>query len=90
LLCFPKKHHLVGDYSLLLGSALNLWSIKRHKIKNELILPFLDIDIKYYDLGLEYRDQTDDQVTFDSAEATKKYGVAVKCATSKPFSMRAR
>lgn len=48
------------------------------KIREELILPFLDIELKYYDLGLEYRDQTDDQVTFDSAEATIKYGVAVK------------
>lgn len=49
-----------------------------HKIKNELILPFLDIDIKYYDLGLEYRDETDDKVTIDSAEAILKYGVGVK------------
>jgi len=50
-------------------------------IKDKLILPYLDIDLKYYDLGIEYRDKTNDQVTVDSAEATKKYGVAVKCAT---------
>lgn len=49
-----------------------------HKIKNELILPFLDVDIKYYDLGLEYRDETDDKVTVDAAEAILKYGVGVK------------
>lgn len=49
-----------------------------HKIKNELIVPFLDIDIKYYDLGLEYRDETDDKVTTDAAEAIIKYGVGVK------------
>src|SRR6478735_707252 len=50
-------------------------------IKDKLILPYLDIDLKYYDLGIEYRDKTSDQVTVDSAEATRKYGVAVKCAT---------
>jgi isocitrate dehydrogenase len=53
-------------------------------IKDKLILPYLDIDLKYYDLGIEYRDKTNDQVTVDSAEATKKYGVAVKCATITP------
>jgi isocitrate dehydrogenase len=53
-------------------------------IKDKLILPYLDIDLKYYDLGVEYRDKTNDQVTVDSAEATKKYGVAVKCATITP------
>lgn len=50
-------------------------------IKDELLLPFIDLNTEYYDLGLEYRDKTNDQVTIDSAEATKKYGVAVKCAT---------
>ena len=50
-------------------------------IKDKLILPYLDIDLKYYDLGVEYRDQTNDQVTVDSAKATQQYGVAVKCAT---------
>src|SRR4029077_17223748 len=53
-------------------------------IKDKLILPYLDIDLKYYDLGVEYRAKTNDQVTIDSAEATKKYGVAVKCATITP------
>ena len=54
------------------------------KIREKLILPYLDIDLKYFDLGIEHRDATDDKVTFDSAEATKKYGVAVKCATITP------
>jgi len=53
-------------------------------IKDKLILPYLDIDLKYYDLGVEYRDQTNDQVTVDSAKATLQYGVAVKCATITP------
>ena len=54
-----------------------LWKM----IKDELLLPFIDLKTEYHDLGLEYRDKTNDQVTIDSAEATKKYGVAVKCAT---------
>ena len=54
-----------------------LWQM----IKDELLLPFIDLKTEYYDLGLEYRDKTNDQVTIDSAEATKKYGVAGKCAT---------
>ncbi len=53
-------------------------------IKDRLILPYLDIDLKYYDLGIEYRDKTNDQVTVDSAKATQQYGVAVKCATITP------
>ena len=53
-------------------------------IKDKLILPYLDIDLHYYDLGIENRDKTDDQVTIDSAEAIKKYGVGVKCATITP------
>ncbi|MDR6288480.1 MULTISPECIES: NADP-dependent isocitrate dehydrogenase [Inquilinus] len=57
-------------------------------IKDKLILPYLDIDLHYYDLGVEYRDQTDDQVTIDSAEAIKKYGVGVKCATITPDEAR--
>lgn len=57
-------------------------------IKDELILPYLDIDLKYYDLGIEARDETDDQITIDSAMATKKYGVAVKCATITPDEAR--
>ena len=54
-----------------------LWQM----IKDNLLLPYIDLKTEYYDLGLEYRDETDDQVTIDSANATKKYGVAVKCAT---------
>jgi len=54
------------------------------KIREELILPYLDVDLKYFDLGVEHRDATDDQVTIDAANATKKYGVAVKCATITP------
>src|SRR6201991_2730093 len=53
-------------------------------IKKKLILPYLDVDLHYYDLSVEYRDKTDDQVTIDSAEAIKKYGVGVKCATITP------
>ncbi len=55
-----------------------------HFIKEKLIHPYLDIDLKYYDLGVENRDATGDQVTVDAAEAIKKYGVGVKCATITP------
>ena len=61
-----------------------------HKIRETLILPYLDIDLKYYDLSIESRDQTDDKITVDSAEATKKYGVAVKCATITPDEARVK
>lgn len=61
-----------------------LWKI----IKDELILPFVDLKSEYYDLGLVHRDETADQVTIDSANATKKYGVAVKCATITPNTQR--
>ena len=57
-------------------------------IKDILILPYVDLKTEYYDLGLEYRNKTNDQVTVDSAEATKKYGVAVKCATITPNAAR--
>ena len=57
-------------------------------IKQKLILPYLDVNLKYYDLGIEERDRTDDQVTVDSAEAIKKYGVGVKCATITPDEAR--
>ena len=57
-------------------------------IKDKLIYPYLDIDLKYFDLGMESRDETDDQITIDAAEATKKYGVAVKCATITPDEAR--
>ena len=57
-------------------------------IKDILITPYVELNTEYYDLGLEYREKTKDQVTFDSAEATKKYGVAVKCATITPNAAR--
>lgn len=61
-----------------------LWQM----IKEELLLPYIDLKTEYYDLGLAYRNETNDQVTIDSAEATKKYGVAVKCATITPNAAR--
>lgn len=61
-----------------------LWQM----IKDELITPYVDLKTEYYDLGLKHRDETSDQVTVDSAEATKKYGVAVKCATITPNAQR--
>lgn len=61
-----------------------IWQI----IKDKLIYPYLDIDLKYYDLSIQKRDETDDQITIDAAEATKKYGVAVKCATITPDEAR--
>jgi len=57
-------------------------------IKDKLILPYLEIDIKYYDLGMEYRDETNDQVTVDAANAIKQYGVGIKCATITPDEQR--
>lgn len=61
-----------------------LWQL----IKDELLFPFIELNTEYYDLGLEHRNETNDQVTVDSAEATKKYGVAVKCATITPNAAR--
>ncbi|QFJ55681.1 NADP-dependent isocitrate dehydrogenase [Pseudobutyrivibrio xylanivorans] len=61
-----------------------LWQM----IKDELLLPFIDLKTEYYDLGLEHRNETDDKVTVESAEATKRYGVAVKCATITPNAAR--
>jgi isocitrate dehydrogenase len=63
-----------------------IWSF----IKEQLILPYLDLDIKYYDLGIEHRDATKDQVTIDSAEAIKKYNVGIKCATITPDEERVK
>src|SRR5579872_2677789 len=57
-------------------------------IRERLILPYLDIDLKYYDLGIEKRDETNDQITIDSANAIKEYGVGVKCATITPDEAR--
>jgi isocitrate dehydrogenase len=59
-------------------------------IKDKFINPYLDIDLKYYDLGLPYRDETNDQVTIDAAEAIKKYSVGVKCATITPDEARVK
>ena len=61
-----------------------LWQL----IKDELLLPYIDLKTDYYDLGLVHRNETNYQVTVDSAEATKKYGVAVKCATITPNAAR--
>jgi isocitrate dehydrogenase len=61
-----------------------IWSF----IKDQLILPYLDIELKYYDLSIQQRDATDDQITIDAAEATKRYGVGVKCATITPDEAR--
>ena len=61
-----------------------LWQM----IKDELLLPFVELNTEYYDLGLKYRDETNDQVTFDAGEAIKKYGVGVKCATITPNAQR--
>ena len=61
-----------------------LWGM----IKDELIIPFVDLKTEYYDLGLEYRNATNDQVTIDAANAIKKYGVGVKCATITPNAAR--
>ena len=58
------------------------------QIKDELLLPYIDLKTEYYDLGLPERERTKDQVTVDYAEATKKYGVAVKCATITPNAQR--
>ena len=61
-----------------------LWKM----IKDELILPFVDLKTEYYDLGLKKRDETNDQITIDAANANKKYGVSVKCATITPNKQR--
>lgn len=63
-----------------------IWS----DIKKKLILPYLDVDLKYYDLGIESRDATDDKITVDAANAIKKYGVGVKCATITPDEARVK
>ena len=61
-----------------------IWSF----IKDKLIKPYLEIDLKYYDLGIESRDKTDDKITVDAANAIKKFGVGVKCATITPDEAR--
>src|SRR5579872_6373555 len=59
-------------------------------IKDQLIFPYLDLTIKYYDLGIEYRDKTNDQVTVEAAEVIKKYNVGIKCATITPDELRVK
>jgi isocitrate dehydrogenase len=61
-----------------------------HRIREQLILPYLDVDLKYFDLSVEHRDATNDQVTIDAANATRQYGVAVKCATITPDEARVK
>ena len=61
-----------------------------HRIRETLILPYLDIDLKYYDLSVQKRDATDDRITVEAAEATKQYGVGVKCATITPDEARVK
>ncbi|GAA5977170.1 hypothetical protein JCM11641_003865 [Rhodosporidiobolus odoratus] len=84
----PAEHKIKVENPVVEMDGDEMTRIIWHKIKNELILPFLDVDIKYYDLGLEYRDQTDDKVTVEAAEAILKYGVGVKCATITPDEAR--
>lgn len=81
-----KKIQMVTPLVEMDGDEMTriLWKM----IKDELILPFVDLKSEYYDLGLVHRDETSDQVTIDSANATKKYGVAVKCATITPNAQR--
>ncbi len=81
-----KKIQMVTPLVEMDGDEMTriLWKM----IKDELILPFVDLKSEYYDLGLVHRDETADQVTIDSANATKKYGVAVKCATITPNTQR--
>src|SRR5476649_1386002 len=81
-----KKIKVVNPVVELDGDEMTriIWKF----IKDKLILPYLDIDLKYYDLGIEHRDATDDQVTIDSAEAIKRYRVGVKCATITPDEAR--
>lgn len=64
--------------------------VSRDVIKEKLILPFLDIELHVYDLGIEHRDATNDQVTIDCAEAVKKYNVGIKCATITPDEARVK
>ena len=61
-----------------------------HFIKDKLIYPFVDVDLKYYDLGIKRRDETDDKVTVEAANAIKEYGVGVKCATITPNAARVK
>ena len=77
-----NKIHVVNPVVELDGDEMTrvIWAM----IKEKLVLPYLDIDLKYYDLGIEKRDETNDQITIDAAEAIKKYNVGIKCATITP------
>ncbi len=84
----PAKIKVANPVVELDGDEMTriIWSF----IKQKLILPYLDIDIKYFDLGVEYRDQTNDQVTVDAANAIRQYGVGIKCATITPDEERVK
>ena len=81
-----SKIHVVNPVVELDGDEMTriIWQF----IKDKLILPYLDVDLKYYDLSIENRDATNDQVTIDSAHAIQQYGVGVKCATITPDEAR--
>lgn len=83
-----KKIHVVNPVVELDGDEMTriIWAM----IKDKLILPYLDIDLKYYDLSIEKRDETNDQITIDAAEAIKKYHVGIKCATITPDENRVK
>src|SRR5438552_784292 len=84
----PEKIRIANPVVELDGDEMTriIWKF----IKDKLILPYLTVDIKYYDLGIEYRDQTNDQVTIDAANAIKQYGVGIKCATITPEEARVK
>ena len=81
---YDDKQYLKGKAWVVEMDGDEMTRILWQMIKDELLLPYIDLKTEYYDLGLEYRNETNDQVTIDSAQATKKYGVAVKCATISP------
>jgi len=83
-----KKIHVINPVVELDGDEMTriIWVM----IKDKLILPYLDIDLKYYDLSIEKRDETNDQITIDAAEAIKKYHVGIKCATITPDENRVK
>src|SRR5207344_2228524 len=84
----PQKIKVANPVVELDGDEMTriIWKF----IKDKLILPYIDADIKYYDLGIEYRDETNDQVTIDAANAIKQYGVGIKCATITPDEERVK
>ncbi|XP_028399162.1 isocitrate dehydrogenase [NADP]-like [Dendronephthya gigantea] len=90
-----KRNYSIGEKIKVEGSVVELdgdemTRIIWEKIKEKLILPYMDLDIKYYDLGLPYRDETGDRVTVEAAEAIKKYNVGIKCATITPDEARVK